>query len=197
MQITARIDYAVRAMLALAAAEPATLKSTELAESQDLPVPFLHTILADLRRARLVYSVRGMAGGYSLARPSDSITVADVLTALDGDILGVRGLQVAHTRDRGAASNLHSVWLAADEAFRGVLRGITLADLVKGSSDNVSRGVGLHNGVSGSLLTGFGSGEPVAKDDGEGVDGWYPAGCSSGLADPVGSRDRVNEIEAL
>lgn len=128
MQITARIDYGIRAMLGLAAAAPATVKGTGLAHSQGLPVPYLHNILAELRRAKLVHSVRGVAGGYTLTRPADTITLADIVTALDGAFLGV---PVIRTKYRGPAAALYDVWVAADAAVLTVLGGTTLADLLQ------------------------------------------------------------------
>lgn len=136
MQITARIDYGLRAMLALAAAAPATMTGPQLSESQDLPISFLHTILGDLRRNSLVYSVRGISGGYTLARAAREITIADVITALDGTILGVRGQPATRTTYRGAAMGLRSVWVAAEDAVLHVLHQTTLADLLTDHIDS-------------------------------------------------------------
>ncbi len=138
MQISARVDYGLRAMLALAAAAPATVTALQLSDAQDLPMPFLHTILGDLRRTHLLYSVRGTAGGYALTRPAHEITVADVITALDGAVLGVRGLPAGRTEYRGVASGLGDVWLAAENAILDVLHGTTLADLATRRTDSAT-----------------------------------------------------------
>src|SRR3954451_3783004 len=90
MQINARAEYALRAMAALADAQPARVSITEIARVHDLPRPFLEQILADLRRARLVSSWRGPQGGYALARPAAQITLGTVIRAVDGDLTGVR-----------------------------------------------------------------------------------------------------------
>jgi Rrf2 family protein len=136
MQITARIEYGLQAMLALAAAAPATMTGAQLAGCQHLPISFLHTILGDLRRNSLVYSVRGTSGGYILTRPASDITVADVITALDGAVLGVRGQPASKTTYHGAAVGLQTVWIAAEEAVLKVLHETTLADLLSRRVNN-------------------------------------------------------------
>ena len=71
MYVSARTDYAVRAMLAITADHPQLVKAAGLAAAQDIPLSFLHGILLDLRRAGLLHSHRGVDGGYALARPAD------------------------------------------------------------------------------------------------------------------------------
>ncbi len=90
MQISARADYAVRAMVALAA-DGETVKAESLADEQGLPRKFLEAILADLRRSGLVASQRGPDGGHRLARAADEISVADIMRAVDGPLAAVRG----------------------------------------------------------------------------------------------------------
>jgi Rrf2 family protein len=138
MQITARIEYGMQAMLVLAAAAPGTMTAAQLSEAQGLPVSFLHTILGDLRRSSVLHSVRGICGGYTLARPAQDITLAEVVTALDGVILGVRGLPANQVEYQGAAVGLRSVWVAAEEAVLKVLHHTTLADLLAHRADGAA-----------------------------------------------------------
>ena len=71
MRISAKVDYAVRAMCELAAHDGATpLKAEQMAAAQEIPLSFLENILVDLKRAELVRSLRGQVGGYRLARPA-------------------------------------------------------------------------------------------------------------------------------
>src|SRR3954447_12831616 len=86
MRISAKADYAVRAMLELAAAEKPPLKRDQIAEAQDIPVKFLENILAELKHAGLVHSQRGSEGGYSLARPAAEIKLADVMRVVEGPL---------------------------------------------------------------------------------------------------------------
>lgn len=131
MNISARADYAVRAMLALAAAGgDSPVSVVRLAEEQDLPRKFLEAILGDLRRASLVTSRMGAAGGYVLARPAGEIVIGDVLRAVDGPLAEVRGERPQATRYEGAAANLRTLWVAVRASVRTVLDETTLADVV-------------------------------------------------------------------
>ena len=131
MHIPAKIEYGLRALFALAEqGSPQTAEA--LAEAQGLPAKFLGSILSDLRRSGLVSSQRGSDGGYRLARPADDITLADVMRALDGPLVEVRGLRSEQTSYHGAAAHLQDVWVAVRAALRSVLEHITLADVVAG-----------------------------------------------------------------
>jgi Rrf2 family protein len=132
MHISARGDYAVRAAVALAAAHPGTVSAQALAAEQDMPRKFLETILADLRRAGLVHSTRGVDGGYTLARPPTEIMVGDVLRAVDGPLAAVRGLRPEQTSYAGTAVHLQELWVAVRAAVRRVLDEVSLAEVEKG-----------------------------------------------------------------
>jgi Rrf2 family protein len=127
MHIPAKVDYGIRALLALAAAgTPQTAES--LAGEQGLPPRFLGAILADLRRAGVVASQRGAEGGYRLARDA----IADVIRALDGPLAEVRGFRPEATSYGGAAENLQQVWVAVRASLRSVLEKVTLSDVLAG-----------------------------------------------------------------
>ncbi|WP_446216786.1 RrF2 family transcriptional regulator [Micromonospora sp. IBHARD004] len=140
MYVSARADYALRAMLAVAdtAGSPngeATgggelVKAASLAESQDIPLSFLQGILLDLRRAGLLHSHRGTEGGYALTRTADRISVGDVLRAVGGSLTSVRGLPADRAGYHGVATGLREVWLAVDGAIALVVDRTTLADLL-------------------------------------------------------------------
>ncbi|MGL5857311.1 MAG: RrF2 family transcriptional regulator [Angustibacter sp.] len=131
MQVSAKSDYAVRALLVLAVADGRST-GEQLAHDQGLPVKFLETILADLRRAELVVSHRGAHGGYRLARQPQDISVGDVIRAVDGPLARVRGLRPHETTYSGAAEHLPAVWVAVRAALREVLDGTSLHDLLTG-----------------------------------------------------------------
>ena len=132
MQISAKGDYAVRAMLALAAASGPLTTVEALAGAQELPRKFLETILVDLRRAGLVVSQRGAEGGYRLARPAAQISLADVIHAVEGPLAEVRGTRPDQVRYTGAAEHLHEVWIALRAGVRAVLESVSLADALSG-----------------------------------------------------------------
>lgn len=133
MRITAKVDYAVRAVAELAAAPDGPTKGDRLAERQAIPAKFLENILADLRRAGLVASQRGAEGGYWLAKPADAVSVADVIRAVEGPLADVHGTPPETVSYEGAATSLQRVWVATRGALRSVLEEVTIADIVAGT----------------------------------------------------------------
>jgi len=129
VRVSAKVDYALRATLELAAAG-GLVKGEQLATAQGIPQKFLESILNDLRHAELVASRRGVEGGYSLARPADEISLADVIRAVEGPIATVRGVRPDDVDYDGAARALADVWIDLRAAMRGVLEDTTLADVV-------------------------------------------------------------------
>jgi Rrf2 family protein len=133
VRVSARADYAIRALVELAAAgADASLRGDEIARAQSIPSKYLENLLADLRRARLVTSQRGLRGGYRLARSAGSITLADVIRAIDGPLAGVRDEAPEDVSYPGAAASLRDVWVALRASMRTVLEAVTLADVAAG-----------------------------------------------------------------
>jgi Rrf2 family protein len=132
VRITARVDYAVRAALELAAVAPEALTAERIATAQDIPIRFLQTILRDLQGARLVISQRGREGGYRLAIPAAEISIARVMRIEQGFLADVHGQRPEDLTYPGAATGLGTVWVAARAAYRRVLEQVTLADVVGG-----------------------------------------------------------------
>jgi Rrf2 family protein len=133
VRITARVDYAVRAALELAAAAPGALTADRIATAQGIPSRFLQAILGDLQRAHLVTSQRGRDGGYRLAFPASEISIARVMRIEQGFLAEVHGQRPEDVTYPGAAEGLAGVWVAAREAYRHVLEQVTLADVVAGN----------------------------------------------------------------
>lgn len=130
MRISAKADYAVRAALELAAAgDDISLKAETIASAQGIPHKFLEGILGDLRRGGLVVSRRGGNGGYRLARPADTIAIADVIRAADGPLVSVRGVRPPELSYTGPAESLLPLWIAVRANVRKVLGEVTLADV--------------------------------------------------------------------
>lgn len=132
MQISARTDYAVRAMLTLAAAGQDTVTGQALSAEQQLPQKFLEAILTDLRRAGLVRSRRGPIGGYALARPASEIAIGEIVRAVDGPLAVVRGERPEQAVYAGAAEHLGTLWVALRAAVRSVLDDVTLEQVLSG-----------------------------------------------------------------
>jgi Rrf2 family protein len=130
MRVSAKVDYALRAMTELAVASPSLMTAEQLATAQKIPPKFLESILAQLRNGGLVASQRGAEGGYRLAKPAEEISIADVIRELEGPIATVRGARPDELEYAGAASGLRDIWLELRSQMRGVLEQTTLADIV-------------------------------------------------------------------
>jgi Rrf2 family protein len=134
VRITAKVDYAVRAAIELAGADRSSpMKGDRIAAAQDIPMKFLENILSELRRSGLVGSRRGAEGGYWLARPPASVTVADIIRAVEGPLANVQGVRPEDLEFDGSAEPLRRMWVCVRASLRGVLEHVTLADLVAGS----------------------------------------------------------------
>ena len=133
MHISARVDYAMRALMALTheySQNPnSLLKADEISESQDIPFKFLETILVSLRNAGIVSSVRGKDGGYHLDKDPKEISVADVMRALEGPLAEVRGQKPEAMAYSYPSENVKDVWIATRAALRLVLEDINLKDI--------------------------------------------------------------------
>ncbi len=133
MRVTAKADYAVRAAVELAASDSdVPRKVDEVAQAQGIPLSFLENILTQLRSAGIVRSQRGPEGGYWLAQPADEVTLADVIRAVEGPLVGVRGQRPEEVSYSGSAETLSQVWVALRANLRKVLERVTLADVAAG-----------------------------------------------------------------
>lgn len=132
MYISAKVDYAVRALCTLADADGQAVTAESLAQAQGLPAKFLESILNDMRRAGLLLSQRGAEGGYRLSKPAKEISVADVIRPLDGPLAEIRGQRPEAASYEGSAEHLRDVWVAVRASLRQVLEHVTIADIVAG-----------------------------------------------------------------
>jgi Rrf2 family protein len=140
MRLSARVDYALRAIVELAAATTGTagdsggrpVTAERLAQAQSIPPKFLESILLQLRRAGVVTAQRGPEGGYRLARPAAEISLADVIRVIDGPLANVRGYRPEDLGYQGAAVALQDVWIALRASERQILELVTIADVVCG-----------------------------------------------------------------
>ncbi len=134
VRVTAKVDYAVRALVELVPANPtAPTKADQLSGAQDIPVRFLLNILSELKVAKLVASRRGADGGYWLARPASEVSVADVIRAVEGPLADVHGVPPELLDYRPPADGLRDVWLASRAALRRILEHVTVADIAAGA----------------------------------------------------------------
>jgi Rrf2 family protein len=135
VRVSAKVDYAVRAAVELAAAQASQedprrpVKAEALARAQGIPVKFLENILQGLRQAGIIESRRGPEGGHLLARPAAEIALADVIRAIDGPLAGVGGRAPDALHYEGSAAPMRDVWIAVRASLRRVLDEVTLADV--------------------------------------------------------------------
>jgi Rrf2 family protein len=133
MHVTAKADYAVRAVVELAAgSQDSPRKVDEVARAQGIPVSFLENILTQLRSSGIVRSQRGPEGGYWLARPAGELNLAQVIRAVEGPLVGVRGQRPEEVEYQGSAESLQQVWIALRANLRKVLEHVTVADVAAG-----------------------------------------------------------------
>ena len=130
MRVSAKSDYALRALIEMAGRDSGTpVSAEELGRLQEIPHGFLQAILADLRRAGVVVSQRGQSGGWRLGRPAEEVTVADVIRAVDGPLVSVYGLRPEAVTYNERAEVLQHVWIAARHSLRDVFEQVTIGDL--------------------------------------------------------------------
>jgi Rrf2 family protein len=127
MRVSAKSDYALRALIEIASrTDNAPVSAEELGRLQDIPHGFLQAILADLRRAGIVMSVRGQSGGWRMARDPADVTVADIVRAVDGPLVSVYGLRPESVTYNESAMVLQLVWIAARANLRDVFETVTV-----------------------------------------------------------------------
>ncbi|MFE7071623.1 RrF2 family transcriptional regulator [Streptomyces sp. NPDC057620] len=134
MHISAKADYAMRALLELAREPSRPLTCEAIASSQEIPFRFLKSVVGELRRAGLVRSQRGCEGGYWLGRAAEEITLLDVTRAVDGELITLRGEPLAGLDYPGPATGLPDVWREVEAGAAAVLGGVTLTSLLTGGA---------------------------------------------------------------
>lgn len=133
MHVTAKADYAVRAVVELSeSSQGAPRKVDDIAQAQAIPVSFLENILTQLRSTGIVRSQRGPEGGYWLAHPPAEVSLADIIRAVEGPLVGVRGQRPEEIEYIGSAEALQNVWIALRANLRKVLEQVSVADVAAG-----------------------------------------------------------------
>ncbi len=134
MKFSTKTRYGLRALVELAASGNEQVPLAKISSNQDLSANYMEQIFVTLRKANIVKSVKGAQGGYSLAKPSEQITVGDVIRALEGEVL------IAEDDDKGNESVIaynmrkclqEKVWSPINQSISMVIDNITLADLVE------------------------------------------------------------------
>ncbi len=130
MRVSAKSDYALRALIEMARREDGrAVSAEELSRLQGIPHGFLQAILADLRRAEIVVSQRGQSGGWRLQRAGAQVSVADVIRAVDGPLVSVYDVRPESVSYNEAAEVLQHVWIAARRSLRDVFEQVSIQAL--------------------------------------------------------------------
>jgi Rrf2 family protein len=133
MRVSAKSDYALRALIEMASrVDGRPVSAEELGRLQEIPHGFLQAILADLRRAGIVMSQRGQSGGWRMGRPAVDVSVADVIRAVDGPLVSVYGLRPEAVSYNETADVLQHVWIAARHSLRDVFEHVSIQQLSDG-----------------------------------------------------------------
>jgi Rrf2 family transcriptional regulator, iron-sulfur cluster assembly transcription factor len=131
MQLTLTGEYAVRAMIHLASVPPGELAQiSDISARWDIPENFLRKIIPSLTRSGMIASRRGNGGGVSLAKPAESITLLDVIEAVEGPMYLNKCLIGPEFCNRTAWCVVHCVWSDAQDTLKGILRSKSIAELV-------------------------------------------------------------------
>jgi FeS assembly SUF system regulator len=129
IRITKQTDYGIVLLTHLAAHPDRQFAAPELAAETRLPLPMASKILKLLARDGLLASHRGVKGGYSLARAAEEISMAEIIVALEGPIAITECVSVESDCTHEALCPVRSNWRRINEAVRGALEGITLAEM--------------------------------------------------------------------
>jgi len=132
LRITSKGRYGLRAMMELARSTQngQLLKVREISERQSIPLKYLEQIINTLKKSRLVASARGADGGYRIARPSDEITVFEILSALEGDLTII-------DRNDPPGKDQGLFWIELEDKIKSMLD-IPLADFIASSTNKAT-----------------------------------------------------------
>lgn len=133
MRVTAKSDYALRALIEIARRDDGgPVSAEELGRLQDIPHGFLQAILADLRRAGILVAQRGQSGGWRMNKDPEQVSVADVIRAVDGPLVSIYGLRPEAVEYNDSAAVLQHVWIASRRSLRDVLENVSVRQLADG-----------------------------------------------------------------
>jgi len=159
MHISAKADYAARALVELARDSARPLTCEAIASSQMIPFRFLKSVVGELRRGGLVRSQRGCEGGYWLSRPAEEITLLDVVRAVDGEVFTLRGEPLAALAYPAPAAGLPGVWRSVEASAAALLGAVTIAALLTAGGHDAADPATAQDGTAARPPARTGAGE--------------------------------------
>ena len=151
IRITKQTDYGIVLLTHLAASAERQYAAPELATETRMPLPMVSKILKLLARDGLLSSHRGVKGGYSLARPAEEISMAEIIAALEGPIAITECVSVESDCSHEALCPVRSNWQRINQAVRSALEGISLAEMAQPSLQKSQKLVTLGRGTLASI----------------------------------------------
>ena len=144
MKISTKGRYGLRILIDLAMHDPGKPRMLkDIAQSQQISEKYISRLVIDLRRAKLVRSVRGVNGGFHLAKLPEEITLLEVLETMEGPISVVECVRSPEKCKRQMLCPARSIWQELNEGIRGLTRNITLDDIL-----NAYRKQNAENGIA-------------------------------------------------
>lgn len=140
IRITRQTDYGIVLLTHMAGHQERRYNATELAAEAHLPLPMVAKILKLLTREALLESHRGTKGGYSLGRPPEEISMAEIISALEGPIAITECIDESSGCTHQPICRVHSNWQRINEALRTALDGISLAEMTRPTARLVTLG---------------------------------------------------------
>ena len=151
IRMTKQADYGIVLLTRLAQEQDRLFNATELAQETQLPAPTVSKILKILARSGLLVSHRGVKGGYALARSAAEVTVVEIITALDGPVAITECIDDTPGEcTQEAFCSVRGNWQRINEAIRGALEEITLAEMTHPLTNEL---VSLGGVAAGALKT--------------------------------------------
>lgn len=139
MKVSTRTRYGIRAILELAQNErKGPLQIKIIARRQDISAKYLEQLMAILKSAGFVRSIRGSRGGYILAKSPTQIKISDVFDCLEGSVTTVECIESENYCARTADCVTRQLWMQVQQAIKNVLKSITLQDLVDRAKDKTT-----------------------------------------------------------
>src|SRR5262245_4003064 len=131
LELTRRGDYAIRAVVALARHAPDVVGAARLSQETGIPRRFVAQVMTEVVRAGIAEARLGRAGGYRLARPAESVSVFDVVDAVEGDVRRRSCVLRNAPCQREGSCDVHEVFMAAQDALLAELRAATIASIAQ------------------------------------------------------------------
>ena len=136
MKISTKGRYGLRILIDLATHDnsiPRLIR--DIAQAQQISEKYISRLVIDLRRAGLIRSIRGVNGGFHLAKKPEEITLLEVIETMEGPVSVVECVNARHKCDRNSSCGARTIWQQLNENIRNMMQNITLAEILQAYQD--------------------------------------------------------------